>query len=73
MTVSELIEHLEDHVSNGDGNLEVRLAMQPNWPFEYRIDEQSTSDVQATNDAVYLAEGGQIGYLPGDVAEELNW
>ena len=73
MTVSELIEHLETHVENGDGNKDVRLACQPNWPFEYSICEQSTADAQATDEAVYLAEGIQIGYLPGDVSDELGW
>ena len=73
MTVSELIEHLETHVENGDGNKDVRLAMQPNWPFEYSICEQSTWSAQATEEAVYLAEGTQLGYLPGDVGEELGW
>lgn len=35
MTVDDLREILEDL----DGNMEVRIAMQPNWPFEYSIDD----------------------------------
>lgn len=33
MTVAELKQRLEDM----DNDAEVRLAMQPNWPFEYSI------------------------------------
>lgn len=35
MTVQELIDELMEH----DKNAEVRLASQPQWPFEYSIDE----------------------------------
>lgn len=70
MTVGELknaIELLDD-------DSEVRVAIQPRWAFEYSIDkviviDDDKSDVQT----VYLSEGSQIGYLPGNVAEELGW
>ena len=47
--------------------------MQPQWPFEYSIDEMGTYQVQPTEDSVYLAEGTQLAYLDGDVAMELGW
>lgn len=64
MTVAELIDVLESL----DPDMEVRFASQPSWPFEYSI-----SDVCETEEAVYLAEGNQIGYLPGEAAELLGW
>jgi len=62
MTVGELRELLE----GVDDDVEVRLAVQPSWPFEHRV----TSDVTVRDDVVYLADAGQIGYLPEGVAEE---
>lgn len=35
MNVAELVEYLEDL----DPETEVRLATQPNWPFEYSVGE----------------------------------
>jgi hypothetical protein len=64
MTVAELIDILEGM----DPDMEVRFASQPSWPFEYSI-----SDIYPTENVVYLAEGEQIGYLPGEVASELGW
>ena len=74
MTVAELIQELEYL----DGDLEVRFASQPSWPFEYSIrnvvvvgiEDKQTDEV---NDVVYLEEGRQLGYLPGDAKEELGW
>lgn len=50
---------------------EVRFASQPNWPFEYNIGEDIVMNDE--ENIVYLAEAGQIGYLPGDIAEKLSW
>jgi hypothetical protein len=74
MTVQRLIEELEQM----NPNAEVRFAAQPNWPFEYDIDsvvqvaveDRRTDD---TTEVVYLEEGRQIGYLPGEAARELGW
>ncbi len=77
MTVAELMEELEDV----DPDAEVRLAMQPSWPFEYAIgriaqvsapeDESARKDEEPQ--VVYLSEGNQLGYLPGYVSEDLGW
>ena len=74
MTVKRLIEELEQM----NPNAEVRFAAQPNWPFEYDIDSVVQVDVEdrRTDDIteiVYLEEGRQIGYLPGEAARELGW
>ena len=70
LTVADLIEFLED--CNPDA--EVRLAMQPRWPFEYSIDGFSLMESE-TDDGpvVYLPEGQQLNYLPGNVQEDLGW
>ena len=74
MTVQRLIEELEQM----NPNAEVRFAAQPNWPFEYDIDSVVQVDVEDrrtddTTEVVYLEEGRQIGYLPGEAARELGW
>ena len=79
MTARDLIEELEYAISiNGDNDVEVRLAQQPKWAFEYSIDEAVTIEVQDENTdekekVVYLSEGSQIGYLNEDASRELGW
>ena len=72
MTVEELIEELKFY----DGELEVRFASQPSWPFEYSINGVIQTIVQHRDeeqDIVYLEEGRQLGYLPKEAKEELGW
>lgn len=82
MTVGELMELLEGLPQD----CEVRLATQPNWPFEYSITsvvcvdmagDEDDEDADMRNDmkepVVFLAEGSQLGYLPGVAARELGW
>lgn len=66
MTIRELIEQLEDIAGEFGDNAEVRLAVQPNWPFEHSI-----SGLGEANGVVYIAEGQQLGYLPGAVTEQV--
>lgn len=61
MTVSDLISYLEEF----DGDMEVRIASQPNYPFEYELSgvwEDENEDSQYAG-MVYLVEGTQIGYF----------
>jgi hypothetical protein len=74
MTVGELIERLQDFPEDAT----VRLASQPNWPFEYSIqgvttlaeatqyDEDREYDADDEegdeNGVVYIVEGSQLGY-----------
>jgi hypothetical protein len=74
MTVGELKDLLEGL----DDNIEVHLAMQPNWPFEYSIGdscliEREDEDNQRKETILYLSEGKQLNYLPEDIYNELNW
>jgi hypothetical protein len=80
MTATQIIEELEYAISiNGGEDVEVRLAHQPKWPFEYSIDEAVTIavDDEEVGDQkekiVYLSEGAQLGYLNEDAARELGW
>lgn len=91
MTLSELITYLQE-IEDQHGDIEVRLAHQPNWPFEYRISdsgvvavdinqEHGDSDDDADFDpprkpermVCFIAEGGQLGYLPTAAVHELGW
>ena len=66
----EFAQELEHMIESGaaDPDADVRLAMQPRWPFEYAI-----GTPVVVNGTVYLPESRQIGYLPGEVAEEIEW
>lgn len=83
MTVGELREALEDL----DDEMEVRLAMQRSWAFEYSIGSVAVANLDAEevpkwddgtrtgdeNEICYLVEGTQIGYLPEIAAEYIGW
>jgi SpoU rRNA methylase family enzyme len=80
MVVQELIELLESM----NPESEVRFASQPSWPFEYSVsdvvevveegeEEEFDDREEDLQPVVYLVEGRQIGYLPGNVKDEIGW
>lgn len=83
ITLDELIQSLEELRSEIAGSIgsdtragetEVRLAIQPNYPFEHSLSDRNAWTVADAGDPVaYLAEGGQRGYLSGEAAELLGW
>ena len=79
MTATQLMEELEWAIErNGGDDVEVRMAQQPKWAFEYSIDEAVTievddEDTDEKSKIVYLGEGSQIGYLNEDASRELGW
>ena len=80
MTAQELIEELEYAIErNGNQDVEVLIAQQPSWPFEYTIDQAVMVErAESTQDdngkvTVYLGEGSQIGYLNENASRELGW
>ena len=80
MTAQELIEELEYAIErNGNQDVEVLIAQQPSWPFEYTIDQAvMVEHAESTQDdngkvTVYLGEGSQIGYLNENASRELGW
>lgn len=75
MKVIELLEALSELPEEA----EVRLASQPSWPMEFRLDgptfieEGEQDDDDTAGPVVYLTEAAHVGYLPGFVARELGW
>jgi hypothetical protein len=69
MTVQELIEEL--NCVNPDA--EIRFASQPSWPFEYSFSGPVEVEDEEGFPTVYLVEGRQIGYLPGQARDEIGW
>ncbi len=69
MTVKGLIKKLE----TCDPDSIVRLAIQPSWPFEHSIDRVEEFFMDDGADIVYLSEGGQVRYLPGEAKDGLGW
>lgn len=74
MTLDALIGQLQALRDDYDGDTEVRLAQQPNWPFEYAVGTVEAVDLgSAAQPVVYIGEGRQLAYLPGAVAAALGW
>jgi hypothetical protein len=75
MKLYELMDLLKDLPED----TEVRFAHQPSWPFELSISEvvmtgESDDDEgQDSPPVVYLVEGQQLGYLPGEVSSAIGW
>jgi hypothetical protein len=84
MTVADLL----DKLTRLDPDAEIRLALQPNYPFQYNIDavvqvpvlnDRDAADIGAPEGAknvVYISERGQVHhqpYLPAAAAHKLNW
>lgn len=68
-TVSDLIEVL--NTMNPDSK--ILFASQPSWPFEYSISDVVEVEDEEGFPTVYLVEGQQLGYLPGEVKDEIGW
>ncbi len=72
MTIDDLL----DVIDGLDGSMEIRLATQPHWPFEWSIDravlkseiefdedeEEDDSTQEDEADVLYFTEGTQLGY-----------
>lgn len=63
MTVRDLIEVLECF----DDDMEVRIAEQPNYPFEYSIVGAVEFENYNEENCLYLCEGRQIDYLSSEI------
>lgn len=87
MTIRELIDELEDLASEHGDDVEVRLAQQPRWAFEYAVgavasvlddtdddhDGEPSVGERSTTSVVYIGEGQQLGYLSGAASRALGW
>jgi hypothetical protein len=79
MNIQDLIFILKD-LADFYPEAEVRMANQPNWPFEYSIEDVVAVEMENEEDEeelgeviIYLGEGRQIGYLPEQAKDELGW
>ena len=75
MTIGQLKEELEyliDHEGLSEGT-EVRIASQPNWPFENTVDTVGHARGKDGEPALFIGEGSQIGYLGDEAREVLGW
>lgn len=68
MRLSQLIEELQEIQELCEDDPEVCLAMQPNYPFKYSI-----QDVVEVDGTVYITEKTQLNYLESRVTEQLGW
>lgn len=68
MTVGELMHLLKGY----DADTEVRLAVEPMWPFEHRISDVAEAVIDGET-VLYIGDGGQTRYLPGEAQEALGW
>ena len=73
MNVKELKEHLDDYPDN----MEVKLAQQPNWPFQYSIGDVGEAKIDDDDDsagtALFIGEDYQEQYLSADASRVLGW
>ncbi|MFD4337869.1 hypothetical protein ACFWPP_11845 [Streptomyces anulatus] len=65
LTVAHLLRQLQDL----DPNLQVRLAVNPDFPFAHFVG----TEVVVTDGMAFLAEDGQEGYLPARARDALAW
>jgi len=72
MKVSELQVILESIVGDHGDHVEVRVAIQPSWPFEHEIGNVSAVESEGKT-VLYIGEGKQIGTLPQIVQKDLLW
>jgi hypothetical protein len=72
MNLGELRD-LVDQTSELEDNVEVKFASQPSWPFEYSINDYHVIDRENGDQEIFFEEGTQLGYLPGEVKDEICW
>lgn len=71
MTISELIENLEELRDEYGDETEVRFASQPRYPFEYEISEVVGVSAEAEREVLRL-EMSLEGATPEEIEEELS-
>jgi hypothetical protein len=81
MTVGQLLEALQDIAEEHGNDVEVRLAHQPQWPFEYSIaevvlvgaDERELKPGDRVKNLLRGRQRGVIDRLEGDDAAYVHW
>lgn len=64
-------EMVEEYGEEKAEDVVVRWAAQPAWPFEYSINLEWVTNTE--NNVIYFAEEKQLGYLPGEIKDQLGW
>ena len=82
MTLTQLISAAEQAYEDF-GDIEVRVAYQPSYPFELSVNRTEVVDDEEGREfgdpdldhspVFYIAAPEQVGYLPGVVTEILGW
>lgn len=73
MTLSRLIEQLMEIQEQYGEDMEVRLAEQPRWAFEYSLQEEIGVAKVDGDRVIYLAECSQLRYLPHAARVAVGW
>lgn len=75
MTVEKPIEQLSEPVEGGEvpPDAEVRLAVQPNWPFEHPVSRVAVPEDLGEFDQAVCIAGEQLGYLRATARDALGW
>lgn len=70
------VEELQEILAQCDGDAEVRIAMQPDWPLEHEISQayaekmEGEPDSDGYSEIVRLVAGRHIGCIPGEISFE---
>jgi hypothetical protein len=75
MLATDLIDILQSAVDDAGSDVEVRLAIQPHWPFEYSISKwgDMVPVVVDGETILYIPAGSQLRYLPLQAREVVGW
>jgi hypothetical protein len=65
-TVGDLLDQLD----GVDPDTPILIAINPAWPIEHAI---GAVVYAGSTGVMYLADGGQVDYMRGDVRDELGW
>ena len=65
-TLKEILNDIDDD------NMEVHLAIQPNWALEFGVDDAVVVDTEKGK-VLYISQGNQLGYLESEAVRELGW
>ncbi|MFI5804424.1 hypothetical protein [Streptomyces sp. NPDC051561] len=62
-----------DRLAHFDRASQIRLAVNPDFPFAHLIDDLVEARDPLGDRVVYIGEAGQDGFLPAEAARLLGW
>lgn len=66
------VKQLKAILDELDDDIEVRIAVQPEWAFEHILFNAGLAHINGEL-ILYLATGNQIGYLPQEAKVAIGW